>query len=231
GQWMGEHFPNASITAVSNSASQRAYIMEQAEQRGLTNIQVITCDMNDFHTQNVFDRAVSVEMFEHMRNYEVLLSRVASWLKPSGKLFVHVFAHKNSAYPFETEGAGNWMGRHFFTGGIMPAQQLFHEFNRDLVVTDEWTWDGTHYQKTSEAWLQNLDQHKDEVIRLFSTSMSMSEAKRMYHRWRIFFLACAETFGFRQGQEWIIAHYLFEPVKEHSEARSNRVAEPAGAPV
>lgn len=215
--WMGEHYPNAHITAVSNSASQRAYINAQAKQRGLDNIDVITCDMNDFQTDQRFDRAVSVEMFEHMRNYEVLLARVASWLKPDGKLFVHIFAHQSGAYAFETEGADNWMGRYFFTGGIMPAQQLMHEFDANMRVGQEWVWDGTHYQKTSEAWLENLDRNKDQVIALFSESMAKAEAKKMYHRWRIFFLACAETFGYQNGQQWIIAHYLLEPVQVRRE--------------
>lgn len=223
--WMGEHYPNSQITAVSNSASQRAYIMDQAKARGLSNINVITCDMNEFSIDQQFDRIVSVEMFEHMRNYETLLHRVSTWLKPAGKLFIHVFAHKNSAYPFETEGAGNWMGRHFFTGGIMPAQQLFHEFNRDLSVTNEWTWDGTHYQRTSEAWLANLDKNKAAVIDLFASGVPRSEAKRMYHRWRIFFLACAETFGCRGGQEWIIAHYLFEHSSVSSDSNTESYVE------
>lgn len=209
--WMGERYPGARITAVSNSNSQREHIMSQAKERGLGNIEVITCDMNDFETDDRFDRVVSVEMFEHMRNYERLLQRVASWLKPSGKLFIHIFAHKHAAYPFETEGAGNWMGRHFFTGGIMPARELLHEFDRDLAVAQEWVWDGTHYEKTSEAWLLNLDRQKTEVIRLFAESMPLPEARRMYHRWRIFFLACAECFGYDHGQQWIVAHYLLEP--------------------
>jgi cyclopropane-fatty-acyl-phospholipid synthase len=140
---------------------------------------------------------------------------------------VHIFAHKDSAYEFLTEGADNWMGRYFFTGGIMPAQQLLHEFSTDMHVSSEWVWDGTHYQKTSEAWLENLDRNKNEVIRLFSKTMPASEAKRMYHRWRIFFLACAETFGYRDGSEWIVAHYLLEPVARAS-SMSNHEQHAAG---
>lgn len=224
--WMGEQYPNARITAVSNSSSQRAYINKQAEQRGLGNIKVITCDMNDFQTDQRFDRIVSVEMFEHMRNYEVLLARVASWLKPEGKLFIHIFAHRSAAYAFETEGAGNWMGRYFFTGGIMPAQQLMYEFDTNMCVQHEWVWDGTHYQNTSEAWLENLDRNKERVIALFSKSMAKGEAKKMYHRWRIFFLACAETFGYQNGQQWVVAHYLLELVhvqREQAVAGSDAV--------
>lgn len=215
--WMAEHYPNARITAVSNSNSQRAYINAQAQRRGLGNIEVITRDMNDFDTAERFDRVVSVEMFEHMRNYEVLLERIASWLRPGGKLFVHIFAHRSAAYAFETEGADNWMGRYFFTGGIMPAQQLMHEFKANMRVRREWVWDGMHYQKTSEAWLENLDRNRDRVIALFGASMPAGEARKMYHRWRIFFLACAETFGFENGQQWLVAHYLLEPAIVHAQ--------------
>ncbi len=211
--WMAEHYPNAHITAVSNSNSQREYIESQASEQNLTNITVITKDMNDFETSARFDRIVSVEMFEHMRNYELLLSRISSWLKPTGKLFVHIFAHRDSAYEFQTQGADNWMGRYFFTGGIMPAQQIFHEFEDHMRVAKQWVWDGTNYQKTSEAWLQCLDLNKDRAISLFRESMPESDARKMYHRWRIFFLACAETFGYDQGKEWIIAHYLLEPAE------------------
>lgn len=226
--WMAEQFPSAEITAVSNSNSQREYIESEANKRRLRNITVITCDMNEFKTEHQFDRVVSVEMFEHMRNYEILLSRIANWLKPDGKLFVHIFAHKDSAYEFITQGADNWMGRYFFTGGIMPAQQIFREFEEHMRVTREWVWDGTHYQKTAEAWLENLDRNKGRVIALFRQNMPGREAIQMYHRWRIFFLACAETFGFRSGSEWIVAHYLFEPVTTSRMAESVR-AIPTGA--
>ena len=211
--WMAEYYPNARIIAVSNSNSQREYIESQANEQNLTNITVVTKDMNDFETSARFDRIVSVEMFEHMRNYELLLSRISSWLKPTGKLFVHIFAHKDSAYEFQTQGADNWMGRYFFTGGIMPAQQIFNEFQEHMHVTNQWGWDGTNYQKTSEAWLERLDLNMDQVISLFRKSMPKSEARRMYYRWRIFFLACAETFGYANGKEWMIAHYLMQPVE------------------
>lgn len=226
--WMGEHYPDADITAVSNSASQREHIESQARARGLANIRVITCDMNDFRAEGRFDRVVSVEMFEHMRNYEELLSRVASWLKPDGKLFVHIFAHQHGAYEFLTQGSDNWMGRYFFTGGIMPARALMHEFERDLAVSAEWVWDGTHYQKTAEAWVDNIDRNKERVIALFSPEMGVKEAMKMYHRWRIFFLACAETFGYDNGSQWIVAHYLLEPVRKPA-AQPERSPEPVGA--
>jgi cyclopropane-fatty-acyl-phospholipid synthase len=220
--WMAQRYPASTITAVSNSHSQRAYIMSRAEELGLGNVEVITCDMNDFDTDRVFDRAVSIEMFEHMRNYELLLSRVASWLKPDGKLFVHIFAHKDAAYAFETRGADNWLGRYFFTGGIMPALNLMHEFGSDLGVEREWVWDGTHYQKTSEAWLENLDANKDAVVALFAQTMGAGEARKMYHRWRIFFLACAECFGYKGGGEWVVGHYLLSPSARDAEQADAR---------
>lgn len=210
--WMGERYPNASITAVSNSASQREYILDQAKQRGLGNINVITCDMNDFDIDDQFDRVVSVEMFEHMRNYELLLHRIAGWLKPDGRLFVHIFVHQSTPYTFETDGASNWMGRHFFTGGIMPSQDIFSQFQTDMVLDQQWEWDGTHYQRTAEGWLKNLDQNKQQVIDLFMKSNSKTESIRIYNRWRIFFLACAETFGYNNGKEWMVGHYLLKPL-------------------
>ncbi len=212
--WMAEHYPASRITAVSNSSSQRAYIEAQAAERGLANITVLTRDMNDFSTDATFDRVVSIEMFEHMRNYELLLERIASWLKPDGRLFVHIFVHRAKSYEFMEEGASNWMGRHFFTGGIMPAVRIFDAFTRDLAVEQSWTWDGTHYQKTAEAWLENIDARRVEAIdALRSGGLDDAEARLMVNRWRMFFLACAETFGYAKGSEWFVGHYLLKPVK------------------
>ncbi|MEQ9617343.1 MAG: cyclopropane-fatty-acyl-phospholipid synthase family protein [Phycisphaerales bacterium] len=210
--WMAEHYPNAEITAVSNSASQRQHIERDALMRKLSNIRVITADMNDFTTSETFDRVVSVEMFEHMRNYERLLARIASWLADDGLLFVHVFCHRTSPYEFDTDGAANWMGRHFFTGGIMPSERLLESFGRDLRVIDRWSWDGTHYRKTAEAWLSNLDANRDRAIEVLSTTLPPDEAGVQFNRWRIFFLACAETFGYRNGREWLVSHALLEKV-------------------
>lgn len=210
--WMAEHYPNAEITALSNSARQRAFIEAKAAERGLTNIRIITSDMNDFHPDSEpFDRIVSIEMFEHMRNWSALFERISRWLTPEGRLFLHVFAHQRYAYPFETTGADNWMGREFFTGGMMPSVDMVRELAQPFAVDGQWTLDGTHYQKTAEAWRDNLMAARHDVAALFEQHMTRPEALRQVERWRLFFLACAESFGFRQGQEWVVAHYRLRP--------------------
>jgi cyclopropane-fatty-acyl-phospholipid synthase len=209
--WMAEHYPNARITAVSNSASQRAFILDEAAARGLDNLRVITADMNAFDTDERFDRVISVEMFEHMCNYETLLDRIAGWLRPEGRLFVHIFCHARAPYRFETDGDANWMGRHFFTGGIMPCAELFSRFDERLIVTRQWRWDGTHYQRTADAWLRNLTRHRDTVMPILAEAYGAQDAVRWYHRWRVFFMACAELFGYAGGREWGVEHYLFAP--------------------
>ena len=228
--WMAERFPHSRITAVSNSAPQRRFIEAEAVAHRLTNLRVITADMNDFnvgHVSNVpglssfherrdvesvphFDRIVSVEMFEHMRNYSKLLERIASWLRPDGKLFVHIFCHRHFAYPFETDGDANWMGRYFFTGGIMPSEDLLRRFSRHLTVTNQWRWNGQHYQRTSETWLANLDARRHEVLPILESCYGRDEARRWFHRWRLFFLAVAELFGYADGTEWFVSHSLLE---------------------
>ena len=207
--WMAERFPRGRITAVSNSAPQRKFIEAEAASRGLTNLQVVTADMNQFATDTAgFDRVVSVEMFEHMRNYERLLERIASWLKPDGKLFVHHFCHREFAYPFETDGDANWMGRYFFTGGLMPTEHMLKHFDRRMTVTRQWRWDGTHYQRTSEVWLANLDAGRRDVMPILAATYGPTEAHRWFHRWRRFFLAVAELFGYANGNEWFVSHSL-----------------------
>ncbi len=208
--WMAEQYPHSRITAVSNSASQRESICGLALERGLGNVTVITADMNDFQTHRQFDRVVSVEMFEHMRNYEQLLARIAGWLKPDGKLFVHIFSHRELAYPFECDGDNDWMARHFFTGGIMPSEGLLLHFQRDMSLIDQWRWSGRHYEKTSNAWLANLDARRSQVLPILGSVYGERNAVRWFHRWRLFFLACAELFAYGQGEDWGVSHYLFQ---------------------
>lgn len=210
--WLAERYPGCRITAVSNSASQRAFIEQQAAIRGLGNVTVITCDVNRLSMDRQFDRIVSVEMFEHVRNYDVLFSRISGWLRPGGKLFVHVFCHRTLAYPFETEGQDNWMGRHFFTGGLMPARDTLVRFKGALELEQQWDYSGEHYRKTAEAWLANLDEYQDAIVELFAGVYGDREARLWLQRWRMFFMACAELFGYDHGNQWMVAHYRFARV-------------------
>lgn len=208
--WMAKNFHDSQITSISNSNSQREYILEQARNRGYENLKVITADINQFTTESTYDRVVSVEMFEHVRNHRELFSRIHNWLIPGGKLFTHVFCHRSTSYPFEVEGEDDWMSKHFFSGGTMPADELFLRISGNLELEHRWRWSGKHYAQTSEDWVANIDQHREEILKLFNRDLSMAEAYRTFHRWRIFFLACAETFGFSNGQEWWVSHYLFK---------------------
>jgi cyclopropane-fatty-acyl-phospholipid synthase len=207
--WMAEFYPDSRIVAVSNSNSQREFIEARCRERGFANVQVVTADMNDFSTDRRFDRVVSVEMFEHMRNYQELMRRIHAWLKPGGKLFVHIFTHRQLAYPFETTGGDNWMGRYFFTGGLMPSRDLLPRFQDDLKLEEQWHFNGRHYQRTLEAWLVNQDRHRDKIMTLFRETYGPDQADRWFQRWRVFFMACAELFGYRRGEEWGVSHYRF----------------------
>ena len=206
--WMAKHYPNSSILAVSNSRPQREFIESRAQELGLTNLSVQTCDMNDFTTEQHFDRVVSVEMFEHMRNWQSLLERISNWLKPEGKLFIHIFSHRRYAYAFSSEGDSNWMGRYFFTGGIMPSNDLLLYFQKDLLLEQHWVLSGVHYQRTADAWLQMMDSQKGEILQTFRETYGKG-ADIWFQRWRMFFLATSEVWGFRGGNEWLISHYLF----------------------
>jgi len=207
--WMARRFPKASIHAVSNSLGQRAFILARARERGLTNVRVTTCDVNDLALPDQYDRIVSVEMFEHLRNYETLFDNIASWLAPGGRLFVHIFCHRSAPYAFDTEGADNWLGRHFFTGGIMPSLDLFSHFDRRLIVETTWPVCGLHYSRTAEDWLANMDSRRDTILPILAQTYGSAKARLWFQRWRMFFMSCAELWAFRAGREWHVAHYLF----------------------
>ena len=208
--WMAQRYPRASITAVSNSASQRAYIEGEARARGLQNLNVITADMNRFDIEPGFDRVVSVEMFEHMRNWRMLFGRVHGWLRPGGRFFMHVFCHRSVPYAFVESGPSDWMSRHFFSGGMMPSDDLALRFQDRLRLKRRWRWNGTHYQRTADAWLETLDRNRAAALSVLARTYGETEARMWLQRWRIFFMACAELFGYDRGQQWWVSHYLFE---------------------
>jgi cyclopropane-fatty-acyl-phospholipid synthase len=198
------------VTAVSNSQGQRGFIEEESQRLGLKNLRVITADMNRFEAPGRYDRIVSIEMFEHMRNYRELLSRVHGWLKPEGRLFMHIFCHRALPYAFEDQGPSDWMTRYFFSGGIMPSDDLPLYFQDHLKLVDRWRWDGRHYERTLNAWLARMDAARPRVWPILERTYGADGAAAWWMRWRLFFMACAELFGYRDGQEWWVGHYLFE---------------------
>ena len=209
--WMAERYPKSQITAVSNSASQRQFIQGELARRNLRNVQLITTDMNHLHLDARFDRVVSVEMFEHLRNWPTAFHRVSEWLKPGGRFFMHVFAHRSTPYTFEVRDETDWMSRFFFSGGMMPSDDLALHFQQHLRLINRWRWDGTHYERTANAWLANMDRHRAQVYPVLGRTYGEKHAALWWSRWRIFFMSCAELFGYERGQQWWVSHYLFEP--------------------
>lgn len=205
-----QQYPNSLVTGVSNSNNQRLYIEGVAKAKGITNLNIITCDINEFELSEKFDRIVSIEMFEHMRNYEALFKKVASFLKEDGKLFVHVFSHQQLPFTYEVKSKADWMAKYFFTGGTMPSRDLFHYFNHDLRIEQQWAVNGNHYSKTLEAWLEKMDRQKDVIMPILEEREGKEESLKWWSYWRIFFLACSEFFSIHGGNEYFVSHYLFE---------------------
>lgn len=208
--WIAENFPECSVTSVSNSSSQREFIMGQARERGLNNIRVIVQDMNDFVTEDRFDRIVSVEMFEHMHNYGDLFNSISRWLVPDGQFFMHIFCHRSTPYEFIDKGPGDWMSRYFFSGGIMPSADLPLRFSDHLSIDKRWHWNGHHYAKTCDAWLARMDSNKDRIMPILADCYGADAAPLWWQRWRVFFMACSELFAYDRGNEWYVGHYLFK---------------------
>jgi cyclopropane-fatty-acyl-phospholipid synthase len=218
--WMAEKYPEAELTVVSNSGSQRQFIEAEARKRGIDrNLRVITCDVNDFSTDQKFDRVVSVEMFEHVRNHKLLMNRISNWLQPDGKLFVHIFCHREFTYKFQDEGKSDWMSRYFFSGGIMPGDDLLAQYQDDLQLESQWRWNGLEYQKTCEAWHDNMLTNRERIMPILEQTYGVADAVRWFHRWRMFYLACSELFGFNGGNEWYVSHYLFANQPRDSEIK------------
>lgn len=208
--YLAERFPNMKITAMSNSNTQREYITQQASKHSFANLTPVTQDINTFDTDERYDAVISIEMFEHVRNYQTLLKRIESWLNPGGVCFVHHFCHKEYTYPFAMTDKNNWMTQYFFTNGLMPSQHLLEHFVDQLSVADQWAVNGMHYQRTLEAWLDNHKAHKEKIIDLFTKNSSRAKAKLQWKHWQIFFLACSELFAYHGGNEWFVQHYLLK---------------------
>jgi cyclopropane-fatty-acyl-phospholipid synthase len=208
--YLAARFPDCRITAVSNSRSQKEFINGRARERGIRNVEVITADMNEFEPSGRFDRVVSVEMFEHMRNYRELLARITRWMQPDALLFIHVFAHARFAYSYEDQGPNDWMARHFFTGGLMPSEDLLPSFDEHVRCLERWRLDGTHYQRTANAWLTQMDASARALTPVLAQTYGARNVRLWKERWRLFFMACAELWGYRRGTEWTVCHYSFK---------------------
>lgn len=208
--WVAEHYPNSKVVAVSNSRSQKDFIDRQCRLRDIQTIQTVTSDVSNLSLNQRFDCIVSIEMFEHMKNYERLLSILSGYLRADGKLFVHIFSHRQFAFEFDASDSANWMAKTFFSGGLMPSDDLLLHFQRDLALCDHWRISGLHYAWTLRAWLDKLDHNKAEVRKALSSIYGADKERLWLANWRLFFIACEETWKIRRGSEYLVSHYLFE---------------------
>jgi cyclopropane-fatty-acyl-phospholipid synthase len=208
--WIAEHFPNSKVTGVSNSAVQREFIENKAASLSIENLEVLTCDMNDFSSDKKFDRVVSIEMFEHMRNHGELFRRVSDWLLPDGRFFMHIFCHRTTPYEYKDKGPGDWMSRFFFSGGMMPSAELPLRFPEHLCIDKRWHLNGHHYSRTCEAWLDTMDSKRELIMPVLQKCYGDKDASLWWQRWRMFFMACSELFDYDDGNEWFVGHYLFK---------------------
>ncbi|MDZ4783992.1 MAG: cyclopropane-fatty-acyl-phospholipid synthase family protein [Planctomycetia bacterium] len=223
--WMLERYPNLTVTAVSNSHSQRRHMLAEASRRGFSErLRVITADMNDFEADDEYDRVVSVEMFEHLRNHRRALERIASWLAPGGKLFVHIFCHRQYAYAFGDGKAADWMGRNFFSGGMMPSDRWLDECGGGMLLEQQWRWNGRHYARTAAAWIANMERHRGELLDILTATHGRHEAARWFRKWRLLFLAGEEMFGMYGGEEWYVSHYRFAPAAQRNPNRQTTLS-------
>jgi len=209
--WIASRYPSASVTAVTNSRLQRDFILGAAAHAGISNLDIVHADVQDYQPAGRFDRVLSVEMFEHVRNYEVLLSRIARWLEDDGRLFVHHFCHRDTPYVIDVEDSRDWMAQHYFTGGLMPSSDLLARFQDDCGMDASWTVSGLHYARTLRTWLHNMDARRDDVMTVLIRHYGMTDARMWFNRWRMFFMACGELFAYRDGAEWYIVHHRFRP--------------------
>ena len=208
--FLAQKYPKSEITGVSNSSSQKIFIDSVTSERNISNLNIITRDINDFRTEEKYDRILSIEMFEHTKNTKKLMNLINDWLNPNGLFFMHVFAHKENPYYFDRDQKNAWMAKYFFTGGMMPNHNLFKDLKSNLEYQKSWILSGEHYERTSNAWLDKMDQNKSKILSLFERSNSSSVAKRKFHFWRLFYIACAEIFGYDNGNEWVVSHHLFK---------------------